>query len=182
MEITRLKLILGSVLVGVALFVGCGGGDPSGGTTSGDGSTTTSGATTTGANGGQQGSSGSKGASKPLTKSEFTTRTSEICIQVPPSYQSKLKELEKKEGKKLSKAESNLKAAIPPLETTISSMEELVPPQGDEETVEAILDALKAGVQTLEEEPLSKLSGAESPFAKFQKLAKEYGLATCGGL
>jgi hypothetical protein len=162
----RLKIILGSVLVAAVVLAGCGGGGSSSGTTAGE----TGGAATTGA------------TSKPPSKAEFVTQTGEYCIQVPPTYQSKLKELEKKAGKKLSKAETNRKAALPPLKTTLSSIEELVPPTGDEETVEAIVDALKAGVQALEEEPLSKLSGSKSPFAEFQKLAKEYGLATCSGL
>jgi hypothetical protein len=181
-------IILGSALAVAVLVVGCGGGggDTSGGT---NGSTSaasgSTGATTTGGSSGEGGSNASSGeggsnaSSKPLTKKEFLTQGDTICGKVPATYNSKLQKLEKEAGKPLSKAESNLKAAIPPLPVAAEELAELTPPKGDEQEVEAIVAALEAATKGLEEKPSSELSGPQSPFAEFQKLTGEYGFRVC---
>lgn len=167
----RAKITLIGVAAVVIFAVGCGGGgnSTSNGATTGDTGSTTSAA------------SSATGNSKPLTKTEFNTRINEICIQVPPGYEEKVKELEKG-GKKLSKAEGNLKAALPPLHAAIEQMEAVTPPPGEEQKLEETIAALNAAAKGVEEEPSSELSGPKSPFAEFQKLTKEFGFETCTGL
>lgn len=178
----RLKIVLGSALVIALLVAGCGGGgdSSSGASTSSGGSTTGDTGASTNAN--SNGSGAEASESKPLSKTEFNTRVNEICIQVPPGYQEELKKLEKKTGKKPSKAETNLKAAVPPLNAAVEQFETLTPPKGEEEKLEKMISAMEAAAEGLEEEPNSELSGPKSPFAEFQAVSKEFGFETCSGL
>ncbi len=174
----RLNVTLISVVVAAALLFGCGGGGGSGGSTgtaagSSTGTTTTN-ATSTNASGGSAGSA-------PLTKAEFIKQGDAICGKVPTSYRAKLAELEK-EKPKPTKAEANLKAAVPPLFTAVAELEELGAPSGDEPQIEAIVDALEGAAKGLETNPESELTGPKSPFAEFQKLTKEYGFKGCSQL
>lgn len=173
MRLRMLILIVGAIAIFAA---GCGGGDSTSGGTTAEGTTAEGGgnSTTTGSEEG--------GESKPMTKSEFHTRINEICIQVPSTFEEELKELEKKVGKKPSEAETNLKAAIPPLESSIEQMESVVPPPKEEKLLEEVIAALKAAVKGIEEKPTSELSGPKSPFAEFQKITKENEFETCSGL
>jgi hypothetical protein len=167
----RLKLILIAGAIAAAIFVaGCGGG---GGSTSED---------TTAGGGNATTAKSEAGESKPMTKTEFHTRVNEICIEVPRNYEEDLKKLEKG-GKKPSKAESNLKAAVPPLEAAIGEMKETVtPPPAEEQVLEEVVAALESAAKGLEEKPTSELSGPQSPFAEFQEVTKKSGFETCSGL
>lgn len=168
----RLNLFLIVGVIATAIFVaGCGGGSGSTSedttTTGGGGATTTTGETT--------------GESKPLTKTEFHTRVNELCIQVPPSYEEELEKL-KKGGKKPSKAEETLKAALPPLYSTVEGFEELEPPPVEKQALEEMISSLESAAKGLEEKPTSELSGPKSPFAEFQAVSKKLGFETCSGL
>lgn len=151
----RLNLTLTSIVLAAALFCGCGG----------SGST----------------DAGSSSSATPLTKAKFIKKGDEICGKVPPSYQAKLAKLEK-EKPKPTQAETNLKAAVPPLYIAAEELEELGPPSGDEQQIEAIIEALKSAVKGLEANPESELAGPKSPFAEFQKLTKKYGFKGCSQL
>ncbi|MDX6625601.1 MAG: hypothetical protein QOE56_590 [Solirubrobacterales bacterium] len=166
----RLKIILGSALAIAILVVGCGGG---GGSSSG---------TSAGGTGGTTTNASSDGGGKPLSKKQFIAKGDAICVKVPPSYNSKLQELEKEAKKPLSPAEKNLKAAVPPLYVAVEELGGLTPPKGDEQKAEAITGALEAAAKGVEEKPTSELSGPKSPFAEFQKLTGEYGFAGCSQL
>jgi hypothetical protein len=192
----RLKMVfLG--LAAVAVFaVGCGGGggdSTTGGTGSGS---TTEGASTTvesGSTTGEESTSSEEGksgeeskSSGPLTKAEFVKQGDAVCKKVPAGYQKSLQALEKEAkaaGKpKPSKAEENLKAAVPPLYTAVEELEALEPPSGEEQQAEAIVAALESAAKGLEANPTSELSGPKSPFAEFQKLTGEYGFKLCSQL
>lgn len=178
----KIVLILGAIAILAIVVAGCGGGgDSTSGSTTASKETTKSGETTPNKEDAKTTKSKAAANSKQLTSSEFTIRMNEACIQVPPSYKEKLKELEKG-GKKPTKAEINLKAAVPPLYATISLMESLKPPADEEQKLEEVISALESAAKGLEAEPESELSGPKSPFAEFQKLTKEYGFETCSGL
>ncbi|HUC00451.1 MAG TPA: hypothetical protein VMS11_11545 [Solirubrobacterales bacterium] len=186
----RVKVILSLVVMVLfgALLAGCGGSSDSssgGAETSAD--STSADGTTANANdggeetGGEETGGEEEGSSKPLTKTQFTAQVNEICIQVPPTYQEELKKLEKG-GKKLTKEEENLKAAIPPLESAREQMEAVTPPAGEEQTLEEVISSLEAAIKGLEKEPNGELSGPKSSFAEFQAVTKKAGLETCAGL
>jgi hypothetical protein len=116
-------------------------------------------------------------------KAAFIKKGDVICTKVPQNYEKALKALEKENGgKKPSTAESNTKAAVPPLYTAAEELEGLTPPSGEEEQLEAMVAALNAAAKGVEEEPKSELSGPKSPFAEFQKLTQEYGFKVCSQL
>lgn len=184
MRFRMLIFIVGAIAIAI-VAAGCGGSGSTSGGTASEG-TTAEGTTAEGkaAEGGGSSTTATSeegGESKPMTKTEFHTRINEICIQVPPTFEEELKKLEKG-GKKPSKAETNLKAAIPPLESSIEQMEDVIPPPNEEQLLKEVIAALESAVKGIEEKPTSELSGPKSPFAEFQKVTKENEFETCSGL
>lgn len=203
----RLKITLINIVAIAVIAVGCGGGDADSTSAGASGGETT---TTTSTNAGQENGSnagkengnagqengnaekqggGATGSAKPKGQSEkqkFVAAGDAICETVPKRYNAKLKSLGKESSKngrpEPSTAEKNLKAAIPPLYLAIEEFEELTPPQGEERTFEAIVDALEEAAKDLEKEPSAELTGPKSPFAEFQKLTTGYGFEVCKNL
>jgi hypothetical protein len=71
---------------------------------------------------------------------------------------------------------------LPSVEDQVSKIRALGAPKGDEDQVNAILDAADEGVQKGKQDPLSLTKeGSAGPFDKANKLANAYGLKTCGG-
>jgi hypothetical protein len=178
----RFKIIF--IVAAIALVLaGCGGGGSSSSKRTSTSESTT--AKSEGGNGQQATATktpATKEASdKPLNQSEFVIQMNEICIQVPPGYKEHLKEAEKG-GKKLTKAEINLKAAVPPLYSAIEEMETVVPPKSEEGTLQKMIDSLEAAAKGLEAKPTSPLSGPKSPYAEFQAVSTKHGFASCTGL
>jgi hypothetical protein len=170
----RSKVILLIVGLAALLLAGCGGGS---GTTA---STPKDSAAAGAANAAASRDADAK-KPKPMDKGEFDARLNEICIQVPPDYEKKLKALNQ-DGKKHSKAEVNLKAAIPPLEMAIEQFGSVKPPPKEEQVLAQMISAMESAVQGLKVKPTSELSGPQSPFAEFQSVSTRYGLQTCSGL
>jgi hypothetical protein len=188
----RLKITLICLALAALLAVGCGSSGSSG-SNSGSGATesssaSTSGDTSTGDTSGGDSSSGGESTDSgvPPTKAEFIKQGEAICAKVPQEYTAAAEELEKETEKnkepKPSKAETNAKAAVPPLFVAIESFEELTPPKGEEEQVEAIISSFQSAAEGLEKKPASEFTGPKSPFAEFQKLTEAYGLKGCSQL
>lgn len=198
----RFKLIVGALLVLALVVTGCGGSDSSSGgssaantsstgTTDGstgttDGTSPTNASSNDGTTGGDEGKAeGEDGKSgKPLTKKEFIAEGESICQNIPVTYTELVTELEKEEKgkKKPSTAETNLKAAVPPIFSAVEEFENLTPPKGEEKQAEEIIDSLEAAGKGLEEEPTAPLSGPKSPYNEFQEVTKKYGLNFCSNL
>lgn len=172
---SKIVLILGAIALIAFVVAGCGGGSDST-------SSSTASKETTPSEGKPKTTKSEAGAdSKQLTKAEFKVRVNETCIQVPPTYEEKLKKL-KKGGKTPSKQEITEEATIPPLHSAIEEFESLNPPAGEEQKLEEVIAAMETAVQGLEAEPSAELSGPKSPFAEFQKVTRGYGYETCSGL
>lgn len=194
----RLKLTFICLALAAVIAVGCGSSGSSG-SSSGTGTEasatesstgTTSGDSSSGGDSSTGGDSSSGGEAddggKPLSKAEFIKKGDEICRVVPQEFSKRLSVLEEEANKsnkpKPSKSESNLEAAVPPLYVAVEALEELAPPQGDEQEAAAIVSALESAAKGLEEKPESELLGPQSPFAEFQKLTKAYGFQLCSQL
>lgn len=134
--------------------------------------------------GGEKGKEGKEGKEEPSSaKAAFIEEGDAICNQIPVHYNTALQKLEKEAGKKkVSKAEGNLKAAVPPLYTAAGELQALTPPAGEEEQVEAIIAALEGAAKGLEAKPESELGGPNSPFAEFETLSGEFGFKICSQL
>jgi hypothetical protein len=69
----------------------------------------------------------------------------------------------------------------PALQTQADELSELGAPDGEEEKVAAIVDALEAGAEELEDNPGALLeSSGKGPLDKAKELATEFGFKDCG--
>jgi hypothetical protein len=70
---------------------------------------------------------------------------------------------------------------IPNVQGQIDDLRDLTPPDGDEDTVNAIYDSAQEGLDQIEEDPAVLAGRGADPFAEANRLAKDYGLTECGG-
>jgi hypothetical protein len=69
---------------------------------------------------------------------------------------------------------------VPNVKREIKEIRALGAPEGDEDRVDAILEALEEGVETAEDNPQAAVSSSEAIFGISSRLGKEYGLEVCG--
>lgn len=186
--------LFAAVLVTGALLAGCGGDDDSADSAAGDanagGSTNGSAESTQGnggqGGGGQQDGGGSGGDAANGAKAEFVEAANGICQEsVQEVTSNAFPILRKAAGKSLKAreaAEVRLASSIliPALQSEVDRIRELDVPEGDEEQVEAILDAIQEIVDKGEANPASLAQGNEpEPYADAAKLAEGYGIGSC---
>lgn len=137
-------------------------------------------------------SSGSGDSSSP-SKFEFVGKADAACAkgnkEVKTKYAAFLKEnkitkaTENEESPaelKKSQAEVIETIAIPAYKQQAKEISALGAPSGDEDAVNAFADAVGEGIKKAEEDPVGVFTGTSKPFAKADKLAKEYGFKVCG--
>jgi hypothetical protein len=161
--------VLFACLAIAAVAAGCGGGDDStssGGTTSGGESTEASG-------------------SAP-TKAVFIKEADEICGDADATMNEELAEFskendisEEEEPSKELQVEAYESIVLPKIAQQGEEISELTPPEGDEEAIEELTDALAEGVEDAEANPEELTEGGD-PLADASKKAQAYGLKTCG--
>ncbi len=120
-----------------------------------------------------------------LSKSEFLKQGNAICAKGNEEVNEGFEEFVKERG--LSKTKAPSKAVqeeaveavlIPRISDELESIRALGPP---DEEAEAVLDAAEEGLEKGEEDPIQFLQEeSNGPFAKANKLAREYGLTKCG--
>jgi hypothetical protein len=133
------------------------------------------------------GSSGDGGTtSSSLSKAEFIKKGDKLCTRVEnergkaisafydQEEASSVQELGVKGQEKMI-----LNVALPPVKKLGGELEALGVPEGDEEEVEAIFDALDESVAQVEQSPVSVVSASESPFQEPKELAGKYGFKVC---
>ncbi|HSS33478.1 MAG TPA: hypothetical protein VLL27_09390 [Solirubrobacterales bacterium] len=161
----RLTVALLGALVVALLAAGCGGGDDS----SGDSSESTD-----------------SGSSSSLTKAEFIKQGDEICKQGDAAIEGEANEFAKENNIDTAKPTEAQKEEVysqvigPALKQQSEEIADLGPPEGEEEAVEDIVEAVGRGADEIEEDPKSVLNGGD-PLAEATKLAKAYGFKQCGG-
>jgi hypothetical protein len=118
-----------------------------------------------------------------LSKSEFLAKGNAICAKGEQQIQA--------EGRKLftsSKAPSQAEqekfateTIIPNVQQQIDGIKALPPPSGDEDQVNAIVDAAQSALDKAKQDPTMLTDqGGTDPFAQANKLADAYGLTKCG--
>ncbi len=138
--------------LGAIAIVGCGGND--------DTSTTTA----------------------AISKDDFITQGNQICAEGNKAFNAAAQEAFS--GGKPTDAEMSKfvdETVVPTVQGQIDDLRALGVPAGDEDQVNAILDAAQSGVDALEADPTLFSSGSGDPFAEANKLANDYGLTECGG-
>lgn len=131
------------------------------------------------------GGSDSTESTSSLTKAEFVKQGNAICAKGSEEINEGFEEFVKERG--LSKTKAPPKAVqeeavetvlIPRIRKEIESIRALGPP---DEEAEAVLDAAEGALEKGEEEPIQFLKEENTgPFAKANKLSREYGLTKCG--
>lgn len=151
-------------LIAGLILVGCGGGDDS---------TTTAGAS---------GTSGAQGAA--LSKSEFLAQGNAICEKGDKEINAAASKIFT-QGQAPSQADQEkfvTDTVIPNIQGQIDGLSALSPPSGDEDQVQAIIDAAQSALDQIKSDPslITDQSGGSDPFAEANKLASAYGLDKCG--
>lgn len=158
----RLIAALFGVLA-IALVAGCGGGsdDTTGGT-----------------------SAESDGGSS-LTKAEFIKQGDEICTKGDQTIETEANEFAEENDvdienpTKAQQEEVIEQVVAPAIKLQGEEIADLGAPSGDEDQVEAIVEAVGRGADELEEDPGGLLEGKNS-LEEGSKLAKAYGFKSCG--
>jgi hypothetical protein len=131
------------------------------------------------------GSSGnSTSTATALTKDEFVKQANAICHNSNQQINAEGDQLFGQEHQ--TQAELNhytLSSVVPGIEKQISELRALIPPAGDEATVNAMLDAVEQGNEELKAHPeqLTQGDDAGGAFAEANKLTNDYGLTVCAG-
>lgn len=125
-----------------------------------------------------------------ISKAAFIKKADAICQAGDKRVEAKLaaylKENVVKESEE-SVSETNAKATeiaetavIPAITREIEGLRALGAPSGDEDEIEAILEALEEGLERTEEDPATGLRTNTELFRRAKGLSEEYGLAVCG--
>jgi hypothetical protein len=151
-----IALAVGTLAILLIVAAGCGGG-------SGDSST----------------------SANAIPKAVFITKTDAVCSagnkRMEVAFAHFLEE--NKNTRHPSKAEYETlvgKVVVPNVKREIKEIRALGAPEGDEDRVDAILEALEEGVETAEDDPKAAVSSSEAIFGISSRLGKEYGLEVCG--
>lgn len=69
---------------------------------------------------------------------------------------------------------------VPTIQDEVDGIRALIPPQGDEEEISAILDSAQAAIDEVQAHP-GAVNARPNPFRESTRLAHAYGLDACGG-
>ena len=114
---------------------------------------------------------------EPLSKAEFSARANEICAEERPELEAAAEDL----SDQPSDAEIRQFAEdvfIPVMQKQHDAIADLGAPEGDEDEVQAILEAMQDGIDVVKNDPSTLLS-SERPLQKANDLADAYGLTDC---
>ena len=119
------------------------------------------------------------GSGEPLTKAEFLEQGNAICAEGNEAINAAAGDLNQNSPPEEIQAFAS-ETLVPEVQNQIDGLRGLSPPEGDEATVEAILDAAQEANDQVEEDP-SAITSNEDPFNEANDLASEYGLQECAG-
>lgn len=196
-SIIRLSTLLAVAMAIAALAAGCGGG--SSGDESGSGKDASTGAAPAGAEGptsseglGSREGSGPSGSengttvtTSALSKAQFVKKANAICRREREELLTGLGTYfneHKSKGKSPAEtfADANRAVYLPIIEADIAKIRALGAPDGDEEEIEAFLEAQQEGVEELgEQKEVKSRFQIEAIFKPAGDLAREYGLKDC---
>jgi hypothetical protein len=133
------------------------------------------------------GSSSGDSSSASLTKAEFLKQGNAICAkgndEIEARFEAFGKEHHLSQSKQLTEAElaeASETILIPTVRKQVDGIRALGAPSGEEQEVEKVLDAADEALEKAEENPKLLAAQNAGPFARANKLAREYGLVKCG--
>ncbi len=124
---------------------------------------------------------GCGGSEETVTKSDFVRQGNAVCGKWQQARGDRFREINSKFKPPVTQAkrEKAILYVLEPYEEAIEGLKELDPPAGEEEKVEAMINAMEEGLKQGQANP-GTLVSSSAAFAKGNKLAKEYGLKECG--
>ena len=120
-------------------------------------------------------------------RADFIAEADQICTEASARINAEAEPLQQRAGSKVATGTEVTdffkQVTIPELERMYKQIGELTPPPGDEDQIEAILDAGEQAISAGKENPksLAKPIGEGNPFEEANGLAQDYGFAVCGG-
>ncbi|HEX5592855.1 MAG TPA: hypothetical protein VFX35_05860 [Solirubrobacterales bacterium] len=116
-----------------------------------------------------------------LTKAQFVEQANKICRAGENKRAKRVNELLEEQASKKPSAKPKddiIFDVIAIYEETTGELSELGKPEGEEEKVDAIVEAMEEAADRVHANPQSALTG-DLPFRKANKLAEDYGLDSC---
>lgn len=133
--------------------------------------------------------SGESTDSAPLSKAAFIEKGDAICerlqdqqIEALEGYEDAHPEVQKELSRDPSATQGKVVkiVAVAPIEASVSEFRALAAPEGDEQEVEAILEALEEAAETLEQDPSSFfVVNKKGWFTSLHERAAAYGFKVC---
>lgn len=158
---SKALLAIGMAIALAAAVAGCGGGDDT--TASGDSSV------------------------QALTKPEFIKQADKVCKDGEEALEDEGEKFAEENDVDIENPTDEQKEEVitevigPALHKQGEELAALGAPEGEEETVEAIVDALESGADEIENDPAILIEGKDNPpLEEASELASDYGLTECG--
>jgi hypothetical protein len=119
------------------------------------------------------------------TKEEFIAEADQICSDGDAEIEAAAEETFGESDQPPTAAEQEQFAAdevIPNIQEQVDGIDELTPPEGDEDQIQAIVDSAQEDLDAGAEDPslFTEQGGGEEPLAEASRLAQEYGMKACG--
>jgi hypothetical protein len=124
------------------------------------------------------GCGGDDDGGEPLTKEEFITQADAVCTEGDQRLEDATQELTANPSQEEVEAFVS-DTLVPSLQEEHDGIAELAPPEEDQETIDAMLSDLSAGIDEIRADP-SLVFGDENPLADASAAAQEYGMTVCG--
>jgi len=120
-------------------------------------------------------------------RADFIAAADQICTETSARVDAELKRRQQQAGTDVATGaevtEFYKQVTLPELQRMYKQIGELTPPPGDEDQIDAILDAgeeaISAGKEDLKS--LAKPAGQGNPFDEVNGLEQDYGFTVCGG-
>lgn len=180
----KLAISLGAIALLAFLLAGCGGDDDST-SSGGTGATGATGAADAEATTESESASSDSTEEASSDKARFIKEADKICEEADRKQLAALKKEAEKLKKNRSKAEERklvLNAGLPAIREQVDELEELDPPSGEEEEVEALIAAMDKAVREIEENPDVLSKPGASPAPEVNRTSADYGFEACADL
>jgi hypothetical protein len=121
-----------------------------------------------------------------LTKVEFIKQGDAICKKGSDQIEEEVdtfaeeNDVDTENPSKEDQEEVIAEVVTPSLQTQADELGQLGAPSGEEDEVAAIIEALEAGAEELENDPASLLTEGAGPLDEANQLATEFGFKECG--
>ena len=136
------------------------------------------------------GGSGSELSTSSISKAAFIKKLDAICAKGNKAAEDNFAAYAKKTNftpAEINKQMSDAEAAelaktvlLPAVKQEVAQIRKLSVPSGDQDRIEAMLEAIEEGIETTERIPKVVLEEISVGFGVANRLAKEYGLQVCG--